>query len=211
VKVATAKIRSFPTSKKLSGSNLREFRYYVSQLKKQGVIKGVDARSARPYFKRGGRTLADYVNRNHRRLTPYTGPGGLGIPTKAERLAQGPLEIRDFASGNSLARLFRDIERDDDLAARIDAMKRDDELWAFRIEGTDSHHVYGDIRLLINETFRYGKQIGPYGSQDVFHSREKSEDLIGKLQLIRWNKGPSAWDRQRRKNGKKIERKRKRK
>lgn len=200
------RIRSFPTTKKLSGTNLREFRNYVSQLKKQGVIpNSVDARSARPYFRRGGRTLADYVNKNHKRLEPYTKPGGLGVPTKAERLAQGPLEIRDFATNQTdLARLFRDIESDDALAARIDSMKRNDEMWAFRIEGTDSHHIFADIRLLIDEAFRYGKQVGPYGHRDIFHDRGRSSELFGRLQLIRWKQGPSAWGRQRRAKGKKI-------
>ena len=196
----------FPPPKNYAGSNLREFRHYVSQLKKQGKIpKGVDARSARPYFKRGGKTLASIVNSNHKNLTPYTGPGGLGVPTKAERLAQGPLEIRDFATNQTnLARLFRDIERDDELAAKIDAMKREDESWAFRIEGTDSWHVFASIRLLIDDAFRYANRVGPYGHRDIFHDRGRSSELFGKLQLIRWRSGPSAWGEQRRARGKRI-------
>lgn len=200
------RIRSFPSKKSLSGSNLREFRNYVAQLKKQGIIpKTVDARSARPYFKRGGKTLAEYVNKNHKRLEPYTGAGGLGVPTKAEKLAQGPLEIREFATKQTnLARLFRDIESDDALAARIDAMKRDGEYWAFRIEGTDSQLIFADIRLLIDEAFKYGSRVGPYGNYDVFHKHSRSKELFGKLQLIRWKKGPSAWGAQRHKAGKRI-------
>ena len=202
----TKRIRSFPTTKKLSGSNLKEFRNYVSQLKKQGVLPAsVKTGSARPYLKVKGRTLGDYVNKNHKRLEPYTKPGGLGVPTKAETLAQGPLEIRDFATNQkNLARLFRDIESDEALAARIDGMKRDDEMWAFRIEGTDSLHIFADIRLLIDEAFKYGAQVGPYGHRDIFHDRGRSSELFGKLQLIRWKQGPSAWGKQRRAKGKKI-------
>jgi hypothetical protein len=209
---AAQKIRSFPTKKSLSGSNLREFRSYVSQLKKQGVIpKSVDARSARPYFKRGGKTLAEIVNRNHAKLTPHPtlSPGVTPAKTK---LADGPLAIRDFATNQKgLATLFRDMEKDDALAARVDAMKRDDEMWGFRIEGTDSMHIFADIRLLIDEAFKYGKRIGPYGTEDIFHKRSKSVDLLDKLVLVRWNKGPSAWDAQRRAKGKRIMRGRKRK
>jgi hypothetical protein len=187
-----ATIRNFPSSKKLSGSNLREFRNYVSQLKKQGVLPAkVKTGSARPYFKIQGRTLANYVNKNHRRLTPYAPPSK---PT----LTQGPLFIRDFATDQkSLAVLFRDIEHNRELAAQIDAKKRPGERWAMRIDGTDSLNIYADIELMIDDLFKYGPNGQPYGSHDIYHDRAKSRKLLPKLQLIRWNKGIGEWSKTR--------------
>lgn len=187
-------IRSFPSSKKLSSSNLREFRNYVSQLKSQGVLpSSVKTGSVRPYFKLKGRTFADIVNKNHRRLVEYRPPAS-SRPT----LAQGPLSIRDFKTNQKdLAVLFRDIERDRELSSRIDTKKRPDERWAMRIDGTDSMNIYASIDLMIDDLFKYGPGVGPYGSRDIFHDPKRAKALLPKLQLIRWNKGISAWSAQR--------------
>lgn len=185
-------IRSFPSSKKLSGSNLREFRNYVSQLKKQGVLPAkVKTGTVRPYNKVGGRTLADWVNRNHRQLVEFK-------PTEKSTLASGPLSIRDFKTNQKdLAVLFRDIERDRSLAAKIDVKKRPEERWAFRVDGTDSMNIYANIELLIDDAFKYAKINGPYNSPDVFHDSKKAKALLPKLQLIRWKSGIGEWSRQR--------------
>jgi hypothetical protein len=196
-------IRSFPSSKKLSGSNLREFRSYVSQLKKQGVLPAsVKTGSARPYFKVKGRTLADYVNRNHRRLTEVAGspPSNVSRETSKPTLAQKPFHIRDFATNQKdLAVLFRDIERDRELSARIDAKKRPDERWAMRIDGTDSLNIYASIDLMIDDLFKYSGHglTGPYGTRDIFHDKKKAQALLPKLQLIRWNRGIGEWTKTR--------------
>ena len=187
-------IRNFPSSKSLSGSNLREFRNYVSQLKKQGVLPAsTKTGSVRPYFKvKGtGNTYAEVVNRNHRKLVEFK-------PTEKSTLAHGPLSIRDFKTNQKdLAILFRDIERDRSLAAKIDAKKRPEERWAFRIEGTDSMNIYASIELLIDDAFKYAKINGPYGSPDIFHDPKKARALLPKLQLIRWNKGIGEWSKSR--------------
>ena len=185
-------IRSFPSSKKLSGSNLREFRNYISQLKTQGVLpKSVKTGSVRPYFKLKGRTFADYVNKNHRKLVEFK-------PAERSTLTQGPLSIRDFKTNQKdLAVLFRDIERDRTLAAKIDAKKRPEERWAFRIEGTDSMNIFANIELLIDDAFKYAKIDGPYGSPDIYHDPKKARALLPKLQLIRWKTGIGEWSRTR--------------
>jgi hypothetical protein len=197
-------IRSFPSSKKLSGSNLREFRSYVSQLKKQGVLPAkLKTGTVRPYNKVGGRTLADWVNQNHRRLTevkssPKTNPK-LHSENKPT-LAQAPFHIRDFATNQKdLAVLFRDIERDRELSARIDAKKRPDERWAMRIDGTDSLNIYASIDLMIDDLFKYSGHglSGPYGTRDIFHDKKKAQALLPKLQLIRWNRGIGEWTKTR--------------
>lgn len=210
-------IRSFPSSKKLSGSNLREFRNYAKQLKAQGVLPArVKTGTVRPYNKVNGRTLADWVNRNHRRLTEAPGSPKSNpklIKSANTTLAKAPFHIRDFATNQKdLAVLFRDIERDRDLARRIDAKKLPDERWAFRVEGTDSLNIYASIDLMINDVFKYSGHglSGPYGTRDVFHDSKKAKTLLPKLQLIRWNRGIGEWTKTRKfpKHKKKFNKKR---
>lgn len=186
------KFPHYTPKQKLDAKQLRQFRSYVSQLKKKGIVSGVDARSARPGMirpagpKGGRKTLAELVNKNHKQLIPPA-----KLPVK-------PIFIRDFSSGTTnLATLFRAIERDPDLAAKIDAKKKKGEKWAFQIDGTDSLNIFGDIRLLIDDAFRYEGIRPPYGSPDVFHKRSKSTNLFGKLKLVRWNKTATEWKQQR--------------
>jgi hypothetical protein len=51
--------------RQITGSELRQFRHAVSVLKKQGLIPGktVNARSVRPFQKRGGKSLESYVRK----------------------------------------------------------------------------------------------------------------------------------------------------
>ena len=187
-----ARIPHYTPKQVLDAKELRRFRSFVSQLKKQKLVSGVDARSARPGMirplgpKGGRKSLAEIINKNHKLLTP---------PSK---LPQKPIFIRDFSTGTTnLATLFRQIERDPSLAAKIDAKKRKGERWAFQINGTDSLSLFADIRLLIDDAFRYEGIKPPYGSPDVFHKRSKSADLFRKLKLVRWSKTATEWKQQR--------------
>lgn len=195
-------IRSFPSSKKLSGSNLREFRSYVKQLKEQGVLPArVKTGTVRPYNKVNGRTLADYVNRSHRRLTEVSSSPKTNPKLHKPALAKAPFHIRDFATNQKdLAVLFRDIERDRELSAKIDAKKLPGERWAFRVDGTDSLNIYASIDLMIDDVFKYSDHglSGPYGTRDIFHDSKKAKALLPKLQLIRWNRGIGEWTKTRR-------------
>jgi hypothetical protein len=185
------RIPHYTPKQKLTAKELKVFRSYVSQLKKQGLISGVDARSARPLMLRatgpkgGKKSLAEIINKNHKLLS------------RPEYLSTKPIRIRDFAGKQTnLAQLFKEIERDPSLAAKIDAKKAKGERWAFKIEGTDSMRVYGNIQVLIDDAFRY-EGLKPYGSGDVFVNRRKSKELFGELKLIRWNKTVTEWQAQR--------------
>ena len=190
--MSKARIPHYTPKQVLDAKELRRFRSFVSQLKKQKAISGVDARSARPFMVRsigpkGGRkTLAEIINKNHKLLTP---------PAK---LPSKPIFIRDFSTGTTnLATLFKQIERDPSLAAKIDAKKRKGERWGFQIDGTDSVALFADIQLLIDDAFRYDRNQNPYGSPDVFHKRSKSANLFRKLKLVRWSKTATEWRQQR--------------
>ena len=177
-------IRSFPTSKKLSGSNLREFRHYVSQLKKQGKIpKGVDARVARPYFKRGGKTLAEIVNKNHQSLTPYVPPAS----TKKKLLPLNrPMSVRDFPiHKHSVAEALKYFEEHAD---ELNAMKKPEERFAIEIDKTRSLAVFENIEVLVNE------YLESEGIKALFHKRQKSKEVFNKLKIVRWNQGVNEWN-----------------
>ena len=187
-----ARITHYTPKQVLNAKELRRFRSFVSQLKKQKLVSGVDARSARPGMirplgpKGGRKSLAEIVNKNHKLLTS---------PSK---LPSKPIFIRDFSTGTTnLATLFREIERDPSLAAKIDAKKRKGERWGFQIDGTDSIAIFADIQLLIDDAFRYERNQNPYGSPDVFHKRSKSANLFRKLKLVRWSKTATKWGQQR--------------
>lgn len=215
--------RTNPTS-----SELRLFRSAVSQLKKQGIIKAsVDARSARPYFVRGGKTLAEVVNKNRSKLTvpkSVTLPKTLSespakpastntrkistpvsvAPSTAKTAApnllpkakKNSIGIRDFPTkAKSLSTVFHEMLKD---PAKFDALKNPKEYWGFRIAGTDSRGVYPNVETMIEDAFRYGVGMGPYGSRDVFHNRYKSDQLFDKIELIRWNGNNSTWKPRRR-------------
>lgn len=179
--------KRFSSKKPLTPSELKQFRASVSSLKKQGLIpKSVDARTARPYFVRGGKTLAEIVNK-------YNEPKPSAKPSDSPRLAplKRPISLRDLPGNKrkSLASLFRDIENDPSLEAKINALKKPDEFFTFEIEGTRSIYPYRDIGLLL-ERFKYeGKQ----AAFDIYHKRQKSIDLFSKLKIVRWNDTATEW------------------
>lgn len=177
-----AKSRQRFTSR-LSASELKEFRSEVSRLKKSGLIKKtVNARQARPYQLSNGKTLREIVNAN-------------------TELGPSKFYVRDLPiERKSLSAVFNDIEKDPALAARINAMKKPSEKFAFEIDGTRSRQLFDDIQDVIDLAFKYGHfdggvggQPGPHGSKDVFHNRRKSIALYNSLKLVRWDKGKRAW------------------
>lgn len=176
--------------KHLSASELKEFRRYVSQLKKEGKIKtSIDARSARPYFLSNGKTLQSIVNKNLSETK---------LPASKPR-KQKSFYVRDLGlKAKSLATAFNEIEKNPKLIKRINSMLKPGERFAFDIEGTHSMMTFPDIELLIDEAFKYGKDIKgnprmPWGSQDIYHKRSKSVALFDKLKIVTWNKGLTEW------------------
>lgn len=181
-------IPKFSSRKPLSQSELREFRSYVAQLKRKGLIPGkTSVSSARPAFVRGGKTLAEIVNANRDKLTPYQ------PPVKKAPLGK-PLSVRSLPhSHKSLARVLKDLEENE---RAIDALKKPDELWGFQIGGTDSLRLFSDIRLVLDYL---GESAG---IQQLYHKRQKSQEVFNSLKIVRWNKSATEWFRQRKVKGK---------
>jgi hypothetical protein len=180
------KIRLFPTTKKLSGSNLREFRNYVSQLKKQGVIPAkVKTGSARPYFKLAGRTLGDIVNKNHRSLTPYQS-------TAQKKLAPlgKPMSFREIGlKGKTLAEVLDELDENGDL---YEHLKRPGEKWAFQVTQPDGQNIKSYHAFSSLSTFAQTLKDSA-GIQQVLAKRQKSQELYKNLFLVRWNKSHTEW------------------
>ena len=187
-KDSLSKIRSFPTSKKLSGSNLREFRHYVSQLKKQGVLPAkVKTGSARPYFKFNGRALGDIVNKNHKKLTPYS---DVSRETKSRLAPLGkPMSFREIGlHGKTLADVLNELDFHGD---DYEHLKRPGEKWAFQVSTGDqtikSYHAYSSLSTFAQTMKDSG------GIQQVLARRQKSQELYKNLFLVRWNKSDKEW------------------
>ena len=176
----------YSSKRPLSATDLKEFRSHVARLKKQGVIpSNVDARSARPYFVRGGKTLAEYVNKD---LNPPA-------PKPKLATARQPITVRNLPNTKhrSLAGLLKDMEEHAD---EINALKKPDEFFGFRIAGTDSIAPYRTIKLLIDELKESA------GIQYLFNRRSRSaKEVFDTLQIIRWNQPPGQWYRQRKVRG----------
>lgn len=187
--MATDSIRKFSAKKPPTKVELAEFRNYVSQLKAKGIITGkVSAKSARPAFVRGGKSLAEIVNKNHDKLKPFQSKRSLS-PVDRKSF----IKVRDVPGikGKSLATVFKEMEAD---PVKFNALKRPDELWGFRIDGTDSRRVYNNIDDLIDDGFRYDAH---HASHDIFHKRSKSSGLFSKIELVRWKGTHQQWFKQR--------------
>lgn len=176
------KKRQYKKSSQLSSKELREFRSLVSKYKKAGLIKGkVDARSARPSFVRGGKSLAAQVNAAQKiktvkqaKTTPKLAP------------LDKPVSFRNLPSVNkkSLAGVLNSIEENADA---INATKKQEENFGFKIYGSKSYRVFEDVRDLIKYLEKY-KTIN-----EVQHKRLESDDVLSNLVLVRVNKTANQW------------------
>jgi len=182
-----ANIPRFTSRKKLSPEALKEFRSLVSQAKRKGLIRsGISAKTARPSFISGGKTLAEILNKNSERLKPYIHPP---IRTK---LLDKPIAVRDLPiKRKSLAAFFNELERKPELAADINAMKRPGERFGFTIDGTRSITTFPNIEFLVDH-FKYE---GKRAQFDIYHKHQKSVNLFNKIKLVRWKDGTPEWRR----------------
>lgn len=184
------KIPHYSTHKSLSPAELKKFRSFVAQLKKQGVIPAkIDARIARPNFVRsigprgGKKSLAEVVWSNRAKLQPIPVHPKLTPPGKPGLL------VRDFPhSHKSLASVIKDLETN---AKEIDKLKKPGDKFAFQIGGTDSLIIYSDIARIA----RYLSESA--GIQQLFTKHQKSQEIYNSLKIIRWNKSATEWVRQR--------------
>lgn len=173
----------FPSKfgKRLNATELKQFRSYVSQLKKKGLIKkGIAAKSARPVMISNGKTLQEIVNKNLASIPPKSASL---LPLKS------PYKLQSIpgVTNKSLAGIFNEIERDPSLAAKINALKKPGERFAFQIDGMPSLHAYVDIEQLIEDAFKYEDA---HAGFSIYSKRQKSRVLGDKLKIVRWN-GPA--------------------
>lgn len=190
--IKTSPIQKFSSRKSPSASELKEFRNYVAQLKRKGLVPGkTSARVARPAFVRGGKTLAEIVNANRNKLTPYQ---PIAKSTKAP--LRKPLSVRSLPHKHkSLAGALKDLEEN---SRTLDKLKKPGELWGFEIGGTSSLRIFSDIRLVLDYL---GESAG---IQQVYHKRQKSQEVFNSLKLVRWNRSATEWVEQRKVRGKRI-------
>lgn len=178
-------VSKFPSKfgKRLNASELKQFRAYVSQLKKKGLIKkGIAARSARPVMISNGKTLQEIVNKNLASIPPKQ-PATSLLPLKSPYKLQSVPGV----TNKSLAGIFNEIEKHPKLAAKINALKKPGERFAFQIDGMPSLHAYVDIEQLIEDAFKYEDSKAGFS---IYSKRQKSRVLGDKLKIVRWN-GPA--------------------
>jgi hypothetical protein len=190
------KIPSFSASKSLSGQSLTEFRNYVAQAKKLGLVPAsTDARTARPYYIRGGKTLAETLNKNKSKLKPFT-PAQKGRPKLLP--PDKPILIRDLPlKAKSLAAAIKELESD---PSKFDSMKKPGEKFAFQVgpEGYGSAQVFSDIELM-TDYLRHYDGVGDREANNVFNRPSKSRRLFPTFKLIRWTQSNAKWKEEREK------------
>ena len=146
-------------------------------MKKAGKLPSkTDPKVAQPYFVRGGKTLAEIVNKANEPPKPKA--------PKLNPLAK-PISIRDFPiKHKSLAGVLKELEEN---AADIDKLKRPGEKWAFQVDGIRSYRTFEDIGLFVQE------MLDSAGIQQVLKKRQASQELYNSLKLVRWNKTATEW------------------
>lgn len=197
---------AFPkfSRKTSSPQELKLFRSALAQLKKRGVIDvKIDARSARPYFVRGGKTLAELVNKNSASvqasklppsvkplLTLYKRSAPKSVTKQAPKTpakllpANRPIKFRKLPgqSKNNLVDTLSDLESN---PQRFNQLKRDDEYFGARLYGSDTYKVFRTVQELERYMERYQFEGTP-------------EDIIQEISLIRWTGTQASWQRERR-------------
>ncbi len=196
-------IRKFSvTNKLISLTELKEFRNYVSQLKKQGVITSKrSARLARPSNIVNGKTLAELVNKHSSDLKRFkpavrVAPVLPSLPKLKKLPLNRPVSIRNFPhKGKSLAEFFRQIEKDPAYAASLDAMKDPRDKWGFEMSDelgipTRSVTLFPNLEMMADQSFRGS---GGADHADIFDSATNSRKLYGMIRLVRWNGTVTEW------------------
>ena len=196
-------------------AELKKFRHGISILKKKGIVSNVDARTARPEMIRGGKTLleqsrkfddvisgkAEAVKLPQKKLREYkkagyeTQQGRVMVPKLANdkvTIEKGEIKIVDKKSG--LERIKKAVPYEKlsqwltDMKAnhlRIDAMKRRNEWFAYKIAGHTSWNLYRDIDLMLHE-MENGTTSGLNLSEKIRHdSRKQQNEFFEALEIVR--------------------------
>lgn len=188
-------------------SQIRQFRHSVAVLKKQGLLpKSIDARSVYPNSKVRGKKLSTLVRKNDDIVSGKSSAVKVP-PAKLKQLRKAGFETQQgrviyphsatekpvFRAGEislinrsglervqihipfqDVEKYLRDIQRD---AKRINAMKRKNEYFGFKIYG-NSTNVYGSIELAL-------EALSGYLSSFTHKSRAKQLDVFKNLELIK--------------------------
>lgn len=162
-------------------------------------------------MRRGGKLLAELVNKSHRKLTAIpVKSSGSGSTAKIKPVKQAPpvapskkvnlkplnkpLSFRDYPiKHKSFAGALNDL---DENWEEVNAMKREGEKFAFQFDkendrgnkvGLRSYVIFHDIRDLV-------EYLGKYEAvQKALHNYKRSEKLFDSLKLVRWNKSATEW------------------
>jgi hypothetical protein len=171
---------------KRSQFDLQKFRSAVAKLKKQGILKNVDARKAQPFWIRGGKPLKETVAKFDEvvsdkasavKLTPSktreyqkAGYETRKIPT-GERVVMVPKLATDkvsvtkegevkLTSKQKITHIKKAVEyrnlgqwlqKMKENTLRLNAMKRKNEFFGYKVFGHNSYALYRNIGDLIDE------------------------------------------------------------
>lgn len=190
--------------------DLKKFRHQVAELKKAGLIKNVDARSAQPFMIRQGKTLAESVKKFDDVLSGKVQPVKLppkkikelgyekatvgkqsyamvpvsaGEKVKVEKgtvVVEEPKGIKRIKLSVPFHRLEQWAKDMKRNKKRIDKMKANNEYFAFKLFDNRSWNVYRSIDDLIDE-------LRAYESFDytAHQSDRKQQKYFKELEIIR--------------------------
>lgn len=168
-------------AKKRPDIDVKRFRKAVAVLKKKGIIKNVDARSATPGMKRGGRRLdtlvekyddvisgklepvklspknfkrykaAGYETASGRVLVPKTAIEKVKLTKSGDVALYHPSGTRRVKQAVPFHRLKQWAAEMKDKGPEIDLRKGEKAFWGYKFKGHRSMALYEDMDLLIEE------------------------------------------------------------
>jgi hypothetical protein len=194
--------------------NLQSFRKKVAELKRAGLIKNVDARTAQPFFIRQGNTLKETVKKygdladdisskkaaivklppkkikdlgyekvkvgkDSFAVVPKTADEKISVEKGTVVITEkkGIQRIKTAVPFENLDKYLKRVKRN---TKRIDAMKANNEWFAFKVYGRRSWQVFRSIDDLISQLQSYNSW------QHTMNSRlNKQKELFEGLEILR--------------------------
>lgn len=212
--------------------DLQKFRHAVALLKKKGLIKNVDARTAQPFFIRQGKTLKETVKKfddvvsgkvepvtlppekvkaykvaGYETYTPRKGDiHKVLVPkssTEKVTVEKGEIKVKE-KSGierikkavpfHNLEQWLKDMQKD---RLRINAMKRRNEWFGYKIAGNTSWTLYRTIEQMIDDLVNGTMSSHGTPIAERYPSRKSGEEFFEALEIVRvprseaWPKPPA--------------------
>lgn len=208
--------------------DLQKFRHAVSILKKKGLIKNVDARTAQPFFIRQGKTLKETVKKfddvvsgkvepvslppekvkkykqaGYETYTPHKGDiNKVLVPKSATETVSvtkdkeiqikektGITRIKKAVPFKSLTQWLQDMQKD---RLRINAMKRRNEWFGYKIAGNTSWTLYRTIEQMIEDLVNGTMSSHGTPIAERYPTRKSGEEFFEALEIVRVPR-PEAW------------------